>query len=55
MLTREEVRCVRTFAVLAGMVLLLSGCWDRLEIEDRAVILGIAIDLAEVKKIWKRK
>ncbi len=50
MLTREEVRCVRTFAVLAGMVLLLSGCWDRLEIEDRAVILGIAIDLAESKE-----
>ncbi|HEX6922461.1 MAG TPA: Ger(x)C family spore germination protein [Bacillales bacterium] len=22
----------------------LSGCWDRLEIEDRAIILGIAID-----------
>lgn len=25
---------------------LLSGCWDRLEIEDRAVVLGIAIDEA---------
>src|SRR5690606_35468649 len=26
---------------------LLSGCWDRIEIEERAVILGIAIDAAE--------
>ncbi|OMF38101.1 spore gernimation protein GerC [Paenibacillus sp. FSL H8-0548] len=24
----------------------LTGCWDRLEIEERAVILGISIDLA---------
>jgi len=28
---------------------LLAGCWDRLEIEDRAVILGIAVDKVEGK------
>ncbi|MFC5448968.1 Ger(x)C family spore germination protein [Paenibacillus aestuarii] len=40
------------FSVLKGMLLLvicwsLSGCWDRQEIEERAVILGIGIDQAE--------
>ncbi|MFC5446913.1 Ger(x)C family spore germination protein [Paenibacillus aestuarii] len=38
--------------VFKGMALLLiclslSGCWDRQEIEERAVILGIGIDQAE--------
>ncbi|MFC5653513.1 Ger(x)C family spore germination protein [Paenibacillus solisilvae] len=28
---------------------LLTGCWDRLEIEDRAVVLGISIDEAVSK------
>ncbi|MFC4598530.1 Ger(x)C family spore germination protein [Cohnella hongkongensis] len=31
---------------LAATVLLLTGCWDRLEIEERAVVLGIAVDAA---------
>lgn len=30
--------------LLVLLVPILSGCWDRLEIEDRAVILGLAID-----------
>ncbi|QKS44530.1 Ger(x)C family spore germination protein [Paenibacillus cellulosilyticus] len=31
--------------MLALLVLpLLTGCWDRLEIEDRAVVLGVSID-----------
>lgn len=25
---------------------LLSGCWDRIEIEDRAIVLGISVDIA---------
>lgn len=25
---------------------LLSGCWDRIEIEDRAIVLGMSIDVA---------
>lgn len=33
--------------VLALFLPLLTGCWDRLEIEERANILGIAIDLAK--------
>jgi Ger(x)C family germination protein len=41
---------VRTyFALLLTFVasLVLTGCWDRYELEDRANILGIAVDLAE--------
>jgi len=35
-------------AVLSAVALLfLTGCWDRLEIEERAVVLAIAIDVAE--------
>ncbi|GAB3043335.1 Ger(x)C family spore germination protein [Virgibacillus ainsalahensis] len=29
------------------LVFLLTGCWDRQEIEDRGFIVGVAIDLAE--------
>nr|WP_198044673.1 Ger(x)C family spore germination protein [Lysinibacillus timonensis] len=29
------------------LLLLLSGCWDRKEIEERATIVGLAIDLAK--------
>ncbi|WP_164670182.1 Ger(x)C family spore germination protein [Virgibacillus doumboii] len=29
------------------MLLLLAGCWDRVEIEDRGFIVGIAVDLPE--------
>ncbi|PYI56879.1 Ger(x)C family spore germination protein [Paenibacillus flagellatus] len=32
---------------------LLSGCWDRLEIEERAVVLGIGIDKAELSETKK--
>lgn len=28
-------------------IILLSGCWDRVEIEDRAFIVGMAIDMKE--------
>ncbi|MDF2667754.1 MAG: Ger(x)C family spore germination protein [Paenibacillus sp.] len=36
-----------TFLVFPGLLILLTGCWDRLEIEERALILGIGIDMAE--------
>ena len=29
-----------------GIIVFLSGCWDRYELEERANILGIAIDIA---------
>lgn len=33
--------------LIIGFTLLLTGCWDRYELEDRANILGLAVDLAE--------
>ncbi|WP_159881105.1 Ger(x)C family spore germination protein [Paenibacillus puerhi] len=33
--------------VCLGASLLLTGCWDRLELNDRAIILGWGMDLAE--------
>jgi spore germination protein KC len=39
-------------ALLAALsLLLLTGCWDRLEIEERAVVLAIAIDVAEPEDV----
>lgn len=46
---RNRRRRKAGFGTLAALVLmstLLTGCWDRLEIEERAVILGIGIDKA---------
>ncbi|RAP75080.1 Ger(x)C family spore germination protein [Paenibacillus montanisoli] len=40
------IRLVKLFLVILLTVPLLSGCWDRLEIEERAVVLGISIDEA---------
>jgi spore germination protein KC len=39
------------FLLLIGVTLSLTGCWDRYELEDRANILGIAVDLAEKEDI----
>lgn len=37
----------RFLSVILLIMPLLSGCWDRLEIEERAVVLGISVDVAE--------
>lgn len=36
---------------LAILSTLLTGCWDRLEIEERAIILGVAIDKAKESEL----
>ncbi|WP_240040986.1 Ger(x)C family spore germination protein [Paenibacillus ginsengarvi] len=41
--------------VLTLLSTLVTGCWDRLEIEERAMILGIAIDKAPDNKIEQSK
>ncbi len=41
---RKWIRSSALIAVLVGGASLLTGCWDRLEIEERGTILGIAID-----------
>ncbi|MEW9673117.1 Ger(x)C family spore germination protein [Ammoniphilus sp. 3BR4] len=33
----------------------LTGCWDRLEIEERAVVLGMAIDTAREEEVKEEK
>lgn len=39
-------KSIRLACVLILLFPLLAGCWDRLEIEDRAVVLGVSIDKA---------
>ncbi|WP_010676773.1 Ger(x)C family spore germination protein [Bacillus timonensis] len=41
------MKIVRVHIILLVCTLLLTGCWDRYELEDRANILALAIDLAE--------
>lgn len=40
------MKLVKLYCALLLTFPFLTGCWDRLEIEERAVILGIAIDKA---------
>ncbi|MFP7296714.1 Ger(x)C family spore germination protein [Neobacillus niacini] len=43
-------RDIRVCLMLITIVLILTGCWDQKEIEERATILGLAIDIAGDKK-----
>ncbi|MFS0864622.1 Ger(x)C family spore germination protein [Fredinandcohnia sp. 179-A 10B2 NHS] len=38
---------VRSLVCILAATFLLSGCWDRYELEERANVLGLAVDLAE--------
>jgi spore germination protein KC len=42
----QWIGTVKILVVLALIVPMLTGCWDRLEIEERAVVLGVGIDEA---------
>ncbi|WP_144023587.1 Ger(x)C family spore germination protein [Paenibacillus sp. FSL H8-0548] len=42
----QWTKSVKLSCIILLTVPFLTGCWDRLEIEERAVILGISIDLA---------
>jgi spore germination protein KC len=44
--TNPPSRLIKLLFVVFFTVPLLSGCWDRLEIEDRAVVLAISVDTA---------
>jgi spore germination protein KC len=37
-------RVLAAAVLLGSLAAVLTGCWDRLEIEERAVVLGIAVD-----------
>lgn len=47
MRTRAWIKTVKALCVLSVLLPLLTGCWDRLEIEERAVVLGVSIDVAD--------
>lgn len=44
---KRWIRQTKLILVILIMLPLLTGCWDRLEIEERAVVLGISVDVAE--------
>ncbi|WP_246132305.1 Ger(x)C family spore germination protein [Paenibacillus hemerocallicola] len=50
--TRRKLAFMPLLAI-AFMATILTGCWDRLEIEERAIILGVAIDKAPASEIEK--
>lgn len=37
----------KAFCLLVSMIILLTGCWDSISVEDRGFIIGIGIDFAE--------
>lgn len=40
-------RLIKLLCIMIVLSTILTGCWDRLEIEDRAVVLGVSIDVAK--------
>jgi len=44
MMPKHRMEFAKLLISLITIAALLTGCWDRLELEDRAVILGVAID-----------
>ncbi|WP_028611102.1 Ger(x)C family spore germination protein [Paenibacillus harenae] len=45
MKANQWMRPVKLLCVMLIAIPLLTGCWDRLEIEERAVVLGVSIDV----------
>lgn len=48
--TSALIRIFKIFCCIILVIPFLTGCWDRLEIEERAVVLGVSIDAADTKK-----
>lgn len=42
----QRVKRLLLSAFAVALVLLLTGCWDRMEIEERAIVLGVSVDNA---------
>ena len=40
----------KRFVLLICCCLLMAGCWDSIEVEERGFVTGIAIDLANEKQ-----
>lgn len=39
-----------TYIVILSMLLIVTGCWDRVEIEERGFVIGAAIDITDGNK-----
>ncbi|ACT01785.1 Ger(x)C family spore germination protein [Paenibacillus sp. JDR-2] len=48
--TRKWIKLVRTLCAVMLATPILAGCWDRLEIEERAVVLGVSIDKVKMEE-----
>lgn len=46
---------VKLLALALLALPILTGCWDRLEIEERSVVLGISIDAASPEEVKEEK
>ena len=42
------MRKAKALLVLLSCMLVMTGCWDKVELEDRAFVLAIGVDKAEV-------
>ncbi|WP_337104340.1 Ger(x)C family spore germination protein [Paenibacillus sp. YIM B09110] len=42
----RTIKQVHTLILILFVTTLLTGCWDRIEIDERAVVLGVSIDKA---------
>jgi spore germination protein KC len=51
MINRQWRRTLKLLVMLSIITPCLTGCWDRLEIEERAVILGIAVDIEDASVV----
>ena len=42
-----KVKATYKILLLLSIMFLLSGCWDREELEDRAYVIGLGLDKSE--------
>ncbi|WP_169090432.1 Ger(x)C family spore germination protein [Paenibacillus sp. PL91] len=47
---RAWIKFIKIMCCISIVIPFLTGCWDRLEIEERAVVLGVSIDTADTEK-----
>jgi spore germination protein len=40
--------------IIASIMLLLTGCWDRVEIEERGFVIGVAIDVPKEEEVEEK-
>ncbi|CAM3435825.1 Ger(x)C family spore germination protein [Paenibacillus lupini] len=50
MQTRKWIKTIKMLCVVIIATPFLAGCWDRLEIEERAVVLGVSIDTVDTEQ-----